>query len=168
MTISYSNLKSMDQKAQDAAQAAQVGAFVANAERVNADDVFTRERGMKENTRGEMVPGWVRILREGVDLAGMVVHCSPMRARGAGRNLMKNRDKRAMHPVTRGVDFAGYAEQNRRNAENYNAARWDALEALLSTPSPEMTSYDAHKEAITYAVTSTITDAEAGTAYTTM
>lgn len=168
MTISYGNLKSPEQKADDKAQAAQVAEFCANAERVNAEDVLTSERGMRVTAEGATVPGWVRVIVDGADLTGKVIHCPPMRARGAGRNLMKNRDKRQMHPVTRGVDFEGYDAQNRRNAKRYNEAQRDAVAAIIEALSNRTECYETRRNAEAYATASTPTDAEAGTAQTTM
>jgi len=119
--VSFSNTKSAAQKATDEATRLQIEEFCQNAEPVRAQDVFTSEWKRTKDFHGEDKNGLVRVLVEGVDLAGKVVVCPTVRARGVGKTIT------AGHRTERAIDGSrrDYAAANKLKALRYEQASED-------------------------------------------
>ena len=119
--VSYSNLKSAAQRAEDEKSRLQIEEFCQNAEPVRAQDVFTSEWKRTKDFNGEDKNGLVRVLVEGVDLAGKLVVCPAVRARGVGKTIT------AGHRTERAVsgNLRDYASEIKRLANSYEQAARD-------------------------------------------
>jgi len=131
MSIYGSNIKSIAQRESDNVQSAQIADWC--KDRRDSGNVIEFSSAFGDVDTTDLTRP------RKCDTAGLLVICTPKKARGLARPTMQLRQHRAMDTVSRGVDFRGYDEKNKRQAFTWEQADRVAMgdEGLTVQDHPE-------------------------------